>query len=140
MSKRVLLAEDEPNIVTSLSFLLDRAGFDVDICEQGPHALDSALSAPPDVMILDVMLPGLDGFEILRTLRGDPRGRDLPVIILTASRAQANTSAALPSASRSSQGSATSATPKSAGASRSVTSSSDAKVVCPRSQAMGPTA
>ncbi len=84
MSKRVLLAEDEPNIVESLKFLLGRAGFVVEARDQGPEALAHALSAPPDVMILDVMLPGLDGFEILRRLRSDDRGRDLPVIVLTA--------------------------------------------------------
>ncbi len=84
MTKRVLLAEDEPNIVESLKFLLDRAGFAVETSDKGPHALDCALTSPPDVMILDVMLPGLDGFEILRRLRSDARGRDLPVIVLTA--------------------------------------------------------
>ena len=82
--KRVLLAEDEPNIVVSLKFLLGRAGFSVEACDQGPEALAKALETPPDVMILDVMLPGLDGFEILRRLRSDDRGCDLPVIVLTA--------------------------------------------------------
>lgn len=84
MIKRVLLAEDEPNIVESLNFLLGRAGFAVFIEGDGRAALDMALAEPPDVMILDVMLPGLDGFEILRRLRADPRGRALKVIMLTA--------------------------------------------------------
>lgn len=82
--KRVLLAEDEPNIVESLTFLLERAGFDVTYEMNGQTALESALSDPPHVMILDVMLPGLDGLEILRRLRADERGRDLPVLMLTA--------------------------------------------------------
>lgn len=84
MTKRVLLAEDEPNIVASLTFLLERAGFDVACEMNGQQALDVALANPPDVLVLDVMLPGLDGFEILRRLRNDPRGRDLPILILTA--------------------------------------------------------
>lgn len=84
MGKRVLLAEDEPNIVESLTFLLERAGFDVAAEANGRTALDVALANPPDVMILDLMLPGADGFEVLRHLRADPRGLGLPVIMLTA--------------------------------------------------------
>ncbi len=84
MAKRVLLAEDEPNIVESLIFLLERSGFEVACEMNGQIALDSALSNPPDVMILDVMLPGLDGFEILRRLRADERCKALPVLMLTA--------------------------------------------------------
>lgn len=84
MAQRVLLAEDEPNIIESLSFLLKREGFDVDVHLNGMEALSAALAEPPDVVILDVMLPKLDGFEILRRLRADVRGQSLPVIVLTA--------------------------------------------------------
>ena len=82
--RRVLLAEDEPNIVESLRFLLGRAGFEIDVSVNGREALERALDKPPDVMILDVMLPELDGFEILERLRADDRGAQLPVIMLTA--------------------------------------------------------
>ncbi len=82
--KRVLLAEDEPNIVESLTFLLGKAGFDVTTEADGQAALDAALDAPPEVVILDVMLPGLDGFEVLRRLRADPRGDGLKIVMLTA--------------------------------------------------------
>jgi DNA-binding response OmpR family regulator len=84
MGKRVLIAEDEPNIVESLMFLLERAGFDVDCEVNGQIALDKALSSLPDMMILDVMLPGLDGLEILRRLRADSRTAQLPVLVLSA--------------------------------------------------------
>lgn len=84
MTRRVLLAEDEPHIVESLAFLLGRAGFEVVVRTDGQMALEAALADPPDLMILDVMLPRLDGFEILRRLRAAPAGQDLPVIILTA--------------------------------------------------------
>ncbi len=84
MTQRVLLAEDEPNIVESLTFLLRREGFEVDVHLNGAEALSAALAQPPDVVILDVMLPQLDGFEILRRLRSDTRSENLPVIILTA--------------------------------------------------------
>lgn len=83
-SKRILLAEDEPNIVAPLQYLLNRAGYRVDVRDDGHRALETALQDPPDVMVLDVMLPGIDGFEILRRLREDPRGRDLPILMLTA--------------------------------------------------------
>lgn len=84
MQSRVLLAEDEPHITELLKFLLSRAGFDVRTEADGRAALESALDNPPDVMILDVMLPELDGFEVLRRLRSDPRGAGVPVMMLTA--------------------------------------------------------
>lgn len=84
MAKRVLVAEDEPNIVESLTFLLERAGFSVSVKTDGREALDSALADSPDVMVLDVMLPGLDGYEVLRQLRSDRRCESLPVLMLTA--------------------------------------------------------
>jgi DNA-binding response OmpR family regulator len=80
----VLLAEDEPNIVESLSFLLERAGFEVSVATDGRQALGSALEHRPDVLVLDVMLPELDGYEVLRQLRADSRGKTLPVLMLTA--------------------------------------------------------
>lgn len=84
MAKRVLLAEDEPNIVESLTFLLDRAGYEVSVETDGRKALNAALSDAPDVLILDVMLPELDGYEILRQLRSDSRATNLPIVMLTA--------------------------------------------------------
>ena len=83
-AKRVLLAEDEPNIVESLTFLLERAGFEVSVASDGRQALGSALESPPDVLVLDVMLPELDGYEVLRQLRADARAAGLPVLMLTA--------------------------------------------------------
>ncbi len=84
MPKRVLVAEDEPNIATSLKFILGRAGFEVDVRNDGGAALDAILDQVPDVLVLDVMLPTLDGYEILRRLRANPRTADLPVLMLTA--------------------------------------------------------
>ena len=84
MSKTVLLAEDEPNIVESLSFLLERAGFEIRVATDGQQALDTALEQQPDVLVLDLMLPELDGYEVLRQLRANPRGEKLPVLMLTA--------------------------------------------------------
>jgi len=84
MAKRVLLAEDDPNIVVSLTFLLERAGYTVAAETNGRAVLETVIKNPPDVMVLDAMLPELDGFEILRKLRADPRAASLPVLMLTA--------------------------------------------------------
>jgi DNA-binding response OmpR family regulator len=84
MTQTVLLAEDEPNIVESLTFLLKRAGFKIKVASDGRQALDTALEKQPAVLVLDLMLPELDGYEVLRRLRADPRGEKLPVLMLTA--------------------------------------------------------
>ena len=84
MSKRVLIVEDEPNIVESLTFLLGRAGFEVTAESDGRQAAALLSEAPPDVLVLDLMLPGMDGFSILRHLRAQDATRDLPVIVLSA--------------------------------------------------------
>ena len=91
---RVQLAEDEPHIVEALTFVLERAGFEVAAQSDGAAALAAALAEPPDLMILDVTLPALDGFEILRRLRADARGRAVPVIMLTARGQRADRDAA----------------------------------------------
>ncbi len=84
MTSRVLLAEDEPHIIELLCFLLKRAGFSVEIAETGPCVLDRVADAPPDILILDVMLPGMNGFEVMRRLRADERLCRMPVVMLTA--------------------------------------------------------
>ena len=84
MGKRVLLIEDEPNIVTAISFLLARDGWDVRTHADGTDALAVIGAARPDLVILDMMLPGRTGLEILRSLRADPETADLPVLMLTA--------------------------------------------------------
>lgn len=84
MKKRILLAEDEPNIVESLRFLLERAGFELLVENNGHNALAAALDDTFDLLILDVMLPGMDGYEILRQVRADRRVREMPVLMLTA--------------------------------------------------------
>lgn len=83
-AKRVLIAEDEPHIVESLRFILSREGYDVDDAPDGEAAWDRLSTARPDVLILDVMLPRLNGFDLLRRLRADPAAAAVPVIMLTA--------------------------------------------------------
>ncbi|WP_277834155.1 response regulator transcription factor [Speluncibacter jeojiensis] len=79
---KVLVVDDEPNIVELLSVSLQFVGYDVETAADGPSALDRARSFRPDVVILDVMMPGMDGFGLLRRLRGD--GMDAPALFLTA--------------------------------------------------------
>jgi DNA-binding response OmpR family regulator len=84
MGKRVLLIEDEPNIIEAISFILSRDGWTVHTHEDGMTAMDKVLGFPPDMIILDVMLPGRSGFDILRDLRGNDLTKDVPVMMLTA--------------------------------------------------------
>jgi DNA-binding response OmpR family regulator len=81
---KVLIVEDEPHIVESLTFLLTREGFAVESTADGETALATLADCKPGVLVLDAMLPGSDGFEILRRLRAEPRFADLPVLMLTA--------------------------------------------------------
>lgn len=81
---RVLVIEDEPNIIEALSFILSRDGWTVHTHADGLTALDRVRALPPDLIILDVMLPGKSGFDILRDLRADPATAALPVLMLTA--------------------------------------------------------
>lgn len=84
MGKRVLLIEDEPNIIEAISFILSRDGWTVHTHSDGETAVERVRSLPPDVIILDVMLPGRSGFDILNELRSDPETDHLPVMMLTA--------------------------------------------------------
>ena len=84
MGKRVLLIEDEPNIIEAISFILTRDGWTVHTHEDGETAAERVRSRPPDLVILDVMLPGRSGYDILRDLRGAEDTRALPVMMLTA--------------------------------------------------------
>jgi DNA-binding response OmpR family regulator len=84
MGKRVLLIEDEPNIIEAISFILSRDGWTVHTHEDGTSAMAKVLALPPDMIILDVMLPGRSGFDILRDLRDNEVTKATPVMMLTA--------------------------------------------------------
>jgi DNA-binding response OmpR family regulator len=84
MRRHVLLIEDEPNITEAIRFLLTREGWDVMTHADGNSAIDAISSARPDLVILDFMLPGRNGMDILRDLRDLPDMCHLPVLMLTA--------------------------------------------------------
>jgi DNA-binding response OmpR family regulator len=86
---RILIAEDEPHIVESLSFILRRGGFEVDTVIDGAVALDRVRRQSFSALILDIMLPGMNGFDVLQAIRTDQALASLPVIVLTA-KGQAN--------------------------------------------------
>ncbi len=84
MSRHVLLIEDEPNIIEAIRFLLTREGWQVDTHSDGTDAVEVVREKNPDLVILDLMLPGQSGMEILRDLRATEGFADLPVLMLTA--------------------------------------------------------
>ena len=84
MAKRVLVIEDEPNITEAISFILSRDGWTVHTHSDGETANERIKATPPDLIILDVMLPGKSGFDILRDLRAEEGTSELPVLMLTA--------------------------------------------------------
>lgn len=81
---RVLLIEDEPNIIEAINFILSREGYDVVTHANGHDAMDAVRDRAPNMIILDVMLPGRSGFEILEDIRADQAFADTPVLMLTA--------------------------------------------------------
>ncbi|SFE90647.1 response regulator transcription factor [Roseivivax sediminis] len=84
MTREILLIEDERNIIEAISFILSRDGWTVRTHSNGTDAAEKVRSLRPDVVILDVMLPGRSGYDILRELRGEPAFADLPILMLTA--------------------------------------------------------
>ena len=84
MTASILVADDEPNIVLSLEFLLKQAGFRVRTVSDGEAALAAIAQEPPDLILLDVMIPGRDGFAVCQAIRGNPAWRDIRIIMLTA--------------------------------------------------------
>ena len=82
--KRVLVIEDAEAIRQLLETSLSDDGFEVVHCVDGTNGLEAALTMNPDVVLLDIALPGMDGWEVLRRLRADPRGQHIPVVVITA--------------------------------------------------------
>jgi DNA-binding response OmpR family regulator len=84
LAKRILLVEDEANILEAIGFILSRDGWDVRGHGKGESALAEIERVAPDILVLDIMLPGRSGLDVLRDLRASPSLRGLPVLLLTA--------------------------------------------------------
>lgn len=84
MAKKILAVDDEKHIVRLVQVNLERAGYEVVTANDGKEALQKVQDENPDLVVLDVMMPYMDGFEVLQNLRRNPSTRDIPVIMLTA--------------------------------------------------------
>jgi DNA-binding response OmpR family regulator len=84
MSRKVLIADDEPNIVISLEFLMKREGYEVSVARDGQAALDAIMRDRPDLILLDVMMPGRSGFEICQAVRADESLAAVKILMLSA--------------------------------------------------------
>ena len=84
MNRRVLIADDEPNIVISLEFLMKREGYAVTVARDGVAALDAIRRERPDLVLLDVMMPGMSGFDVCQAVRADESFAAVKIVMLTA--------------------------------------------------------
>lgn len=90
MTHRILVVDDEPDITALVAYHLAKAGYRVSTAARGPDALKAAAEERPDVIILDLMLPGMSGYDVLAELRARPETRDIGVILLTARKQEAD--------------------------------------------------
>ncbi|MEW8202115.1 MAG: response regulator [Candidatus Thiodiazotropha endolucinida] len=84
MTKTILIVDDEPNIVLSVEYLMKREGYQVMTANDGQVAIEMIADTRPDLLILDVMMPRKNGFEVCREIRADPALSRLPILMLSA--------------------------------------------------------
>ncbi len=84
MPKEILIVDDEPSIVVPIQFLMEQQGYSVLVAENGEDALDVIYKYKPDLILLDIMLPRIDGYEVCEIVRLNPEYRDTKIIFLTA--------------------------------------------------------
>ncbi|HSA88517.1 MAG TPA: response regulator [Burkholderiales bacterium] len=84
MSKKVLIVDDEPNIVAALEFLLEKNGYEVKVAVNGVDALEQLDAFRPDLVLLDVMVPRLSGYEVCQRMRTEPRWQAIKIVMLSA--------------------------------------------------------
>lgn len=84
MAKRILLVEDDPSLLRAVSYILEKEGYEVLTAMNGLDGLTKAKGENPDLLILDVMLPGIDGFEVCHRLRAESQTAQLPILMLSA--------------------------------------------------------
>jgi len=83
MKPTILVIEDDPMASRLVALMLSNAGYQVVSASNGPQGLDMAQDSPPDLVLLDLMLPGPDGFDVLNQLRAEPRTASMPVIVVS---------------------------------------------------------
>ena len=95
MTKTILVCDDDPLLVDIVKFRLTARGYNVDVAADGGDALERVIAAKPDAIVLDCMMPVLDGLQVLRRLRENGETRDIPVIMLSARKQEADVVGAL---------------------------------------------
>lgn len=95
MSASILIADDDPNILLALSYLMRREGHDVRTATDGQQTLDAVAEAAPDLLLLDVMMPKANGYDVCRTLRASPAYDRVRIVMLTAKGREADQRAGL---------------------------------------------
>ena len=81
---KILVVDDEPNIVRSLAFVFNKEGYQVSIAENGEEAMEMIRGSKPDILILDVMMPHKNGYDVCQEIKSDPGLKDIHVLMLTA--------------------------------------------------------
>lgn len=84
MAKSILIVDDDPNIVISLEFLMKREGFEVEVATDGEAALAAIQQHVPDLVLLDIMMPKKDGYEVCQEIRSNPAWKHVRIIMVTA--------------------------------------------------------
>ena len=84
MKKRILIVDDEPNIIVPLEFLMEQNNYEVQTAETGEKALDLIVNWKPDLILLDIMLPGMDGYEVCQKIRQEKEFNTIRIIFLSA--------------------------------------------------------
>lgn len=90
MPKKILIVDDEPSIIVPLQFLMQQSGHDTMVAFSGEEAMEIIAASPPDLILLDIMLPIIDGFEVCQRVRENPRWNSIRIILLTAMGGEAN--------------------------------------------------
>ncbi|MBI5631003.1 MAG: response regulator [Elusimicrobia bacterium] len=84
MAKKALAIDDDPEMLNLVKYTLEGAGFEVSTCDSGRRAWDEIMRVKPDLLILDVMLPGIDGYSLQIKISEDAQTKSMPIIVLTA--------------------------------------------------------
>jgi DNA-binding response OmpR family regulator len=90
LKKNVLIVDDEPNIIMSLDFLIRKAGYGLFIARNGAEAMDTLEKEVPDLVILDIMLPDIDGYEVCKHIKSSPKHEHTKVVFLSAKSKQSD--------------------------------------------------
>ncbi|MGE5256805.1 MAG: response regulator transcription factor [Hyphomicrobiales bacterium] len=90
MSKKVLIVDDEPGIIVALQFLMEQNGYETLVAFSGEEAMEAVARHHPDLILLDIMLPVVDGFEVCQRIRENPDWKDIRIVLVTALGSEVN--------------------------------------------------